>query len=84
MDDIRTKITRDADRYYLQKLNCSFKFSFGPQAGCLEPRVPLYTTLFPTQSDSIIRGPRYMFWRYIPLQQGEDALLGRTLVSNLL
>ena len=29
------------DRRYLQELNRTFKFSFGPQANRLEPRVPL-------------------------------------------
>ena len=40
VDNIRTKITRDA-RYYVLELTRAFKVSFGPQTGRLEPRVPL-------------------------------------------
>ena len=62
VDNIITKITRD-DRYYLQDLDRSFKFSFGPQADRLESGLPLKTLVLLAQSNSIITGPTVSSFR---------------------
>ena len=54
VDNIRPKNTR-AGRYYLQELNCCFKFSFGPPVDRWD-RAPVDTRFF-AQSDSMFRSP---------------------------